>query len=77
MFLVVIEYIEDEGKEWSVVSHGDAGLRSIFPTREAAEKVAVDLAEEGPGNNRVSVVEIKSWFQREVQRTMVKETRIA
>lgn len=68
MFLVLIEYIEDEGKEWSVMAHGVRGLRSIFPTRDAAEEYAVDKAQEG--TNRYAVVEITSWYQKEVAKVL-------
>ncbi len=72
MFLVLIEYIEDGGgKEWSVVAHGAAGLRCIFPTREAAEKVARDRAQDT--SHRFAVVEIKSWYQQEVRAIKVVE----
>ena len=74
MFLVLIEYIEDEGKEWSVAAHGRYGLRSIFPTREAAEKFAMEEAEKR--SNRFAVVKIKSWFQQEPREVSVEETRI-
>lgn len=76
MFLVLIEYTEEGGKEWSVVAHGEHGLRSIFPTREVAERVAMEMARKQ--GNRFSVVEIKSWFQQERRREpAVVETRIA
>lgn len=75
MYLVVIEWVEDEGKEWEVLAHGPNGLKTFFPTIEAADKFARDYAEEGVGNNRIAVVEIKSWLQREVTRKIV-ETRI-
>lgn len=75
MYLVLIEWVEDEGKEWEVLPHGPKGLKTFFPTIEAAEKFARDSAAES--GNRFAVVEIKSWLQQEVQRTMVKETVIS
>lgn len=74
MFLVLIEYIEDEGKEWSVVTHGEKGLRSIFPTRKAAEEVAMAKAKDRP--NRFSVVEIRSWYQQEPREVKVGEIHL-
>ncbi len=63
MFLVLIEYVDDGDREWNVCAHGKAGLRSIFPTREAAEDVAMKLAKDR--GNRFSVVQIKSWYQQD------------
>lgn len=75
MFLVLIEYTEDdESTGWSVVAHGRKGLWSVFSTRKEAEETALKKAKEQ--TNRFAVVEIKSWFQQEVQRIEVKETRI-
>lgn len=74
MFLVLIEYIEDGGKEWSVVAHDEMGLRSIFSTREKAEDHAMELAKEQ--TNRFAVVEIKSWYQQEAQEIKVEEVHL-
>jgi hypothetical protein len=77
MFLVLIEYTEDEdeGDEWFVVAHSSHGVpQSSFPTREAAEAVAMELAEDQ--TNRFAVVQIKSWFQQEVPLVRVVEKRI-
>ncbi len=74
MFLVLMESVENTGKGWTVVAHGPAHIRSISPTREEAEKFAVDSAK--TRKNKFAVVEIKSWFQQEVPPVEVRETVI-
>ena len=73
MFLVLIEYIEDGGKDWSVVPHGKAGRRSVFSTREDAEAEAHRQA--AKHTNRFAVVKFTSWFQQEVRKN-IQETRV-
>lgn len=74
MFLVLIEYIEDKGRDWSVVAHGPEGRRSVFNSRELAEQVARDKAKKC--SNRFAVVEIRSWYQQETREVKVEEVHL-
>ena len=74
MFLVLIEYIDNGAKEWSVCSHGPKGTRSTFTTHAMAENYAIDQAKER--TNRFAVVEIKCCFQQKIRKVEIKKVSV-
>ncbi len=70
MFLILRGEVTERGTEWCVVT----SARERPPSREAAENIARSLAHSQKGHP-YSVVEIKNWFQWEIEAS-VRETRI-
>ena len=74
MFLVLIKYIADGDREWSVCAHGPNGTRSIFNTREMAENYAMDQAKDRI--NQFAVVEIKCCYQQKIREVEIEQVSI-
>lgn len=64
MFLVLIEYVDDGDREWSVCPHGRDGRRTPFDTFSKAEKYALTQTENNA--NRYAIAQVTAIRQADL-----------